>query len=133
TTASITVPTINDTLVEPTETVSVTLLGTNNPLITLGLATSAAGTITDNDTATVTISGAPTVVEGGNLLFTVTMSAASSTATTINYGFGGTATAGLDFTSATPSVTIPAGATIATIPGPTVDDLLVEPPEPLTG
>src|SRR5439155_6852420 len=106
------------------------------PSITLGLATSATGSILDNDAAVVapkvTISGAPSVVEGGNLLFTVTMSVASSTATTIIYGFGGTATPGLDFNSATTSVTIPAGATTGTITVQTIDDLLVEPTETVT-
>ena len=66
------------------------------------------------------------VTEGAALIYTVTQSAASSTATTINYSFGGTATAGIDFTNTTTSVTIPAGATTATITVPTIIDNLVE-------
>src|SRR5439155_877391 len=115
---------------ELSETVSVTLGAiAGDPQITLGLTTAATGTITDNDTATVSISGTPTVTEGRDLTFTVTQSAVSSTDTTINYSFGGTATAGLDFTSTTTSVTIPAGATTATIAVPTINDGLLEPTE----
>src|SRR5207244_3368142 len=99
---------------------------TGDPQITLGLTTVATGTINDNGGATVSISGAPTVTEGAALTFTVTQSAASSTATTINYSFGGTATGGSDFTNTTTSVMIPAGATTATITVPTTDDTLVE-------
>src|SRR5206468_3832382 len=127
TSATITVPTTDDSLVEPNETVIVTLgTITGDPQISLG-ASAGTGTINDNDTATVSISGSPTVTEGANLTFTVTQSASSSTDTTINYSFGGTATGGSDFPNTPPSVTIPAGATMATITVPTTDDGLVEP------
>src|SRR5207244_1728887 len=126
TSATITVPTTDDNLVEASETLSVTLLSTSHPRITLGATTVATGTINDNDTALVSISGSPTVTEGANLTFTVTLSAASSTDTTVNYSFGGTATGGSDYTNTTTSVTIPAGATTATITVPTIDDSRVE-------
>src|SRR5439155_516138 len=127
TSAAITVPTTDDALVEADETVSVTL-GTiiGNPGISLGLTTVDTGTINDNDTATVTISGTPAVTEGRDLTFTVTQSAVSSTDTTINYSFGGTATGGSDFTNTATSVTILAGTTTATVTVPTTDDALVE-------
>src|SRR5439155_1610085 len=86
----------------------------------------------DNDSATISLSGTPTVTEGANLTFTVTLSAASSTATTINYSFGGTAAARSDLTNTTTSVTIPALATTATITVPTTDDGLVEASETVT-
>src|SRR5436309_1908077 len=105
TSATITVPTTDDNLVEARETVSVRLLRTSDPQITLRPTSAATGTINDNDTATVSISGTPTVTEGASLTFTVTMSAASSTDTTINYSFGGTATGGSDFTNTTTRVT----------------------------
>src|SRR5439155_14289863 len=55
--------------------------------------------------------------------------AASSTDTTIAYRFSGTATGGSDFINTTTSVTIPAGATTASIMVPTIIDGLVEPTE----
>src|SRR3989442_5187848 len=82
--------------------------------------------IDDNDSATLSISDASTVTEGADLIFTVTLSAPSSTDTTINYSFGGTADGGSDFTNTRTSVTIPALATTATITVSTTDDGLVE-------
>src|SRR5438093_10349045 len=104
TTATITVPTTDDGLVEASESLSVTLDSlTGDPDITLG-ATVATGLIDDNDSATVSISGTPTVTEGGDLIFTVTLSAPSSTDTTISYSFGGTADGATDYTNNTTSV-----------------------------
>src|SRR5438093_794718 len=85
TTATITVPTTDDDLVEDSESLSLTLVSTDNPQITLGATTVTTGTIDDNDSATVSISDASTVTEGGDLIFTVTLSAPSSTDTTISY------------------------------------------------
>src|SRR3989442_15534630 len=97
---TITEPTTDGGLEEASETVSVTLGSlTGDPQITLGAMTAASGTIIDNDTAVVSISGTPTVTEGTNLAFMVTLSAATSPATTINYSFGGTADGGSDFTN----------------------------------
>src|SRR2546422_989860 len=86
----------------------------------------ATGIINNKDSATVSIYDASTVTEGGDLIFTVTLSAPSSTDTTISYSFGGTATGGSDYTNTTTSVTIAAGETTATITVPTTDDGLVE-------
>src|SRR5438128_296158 len=60
------------------------------------------------------------------------MSAPSSTDTTINNSFGGTADGGSDYTNTTTSVTIAAGETTATITVPTIDDGLVEDSESLS-
>ena len=59
-------------------------------------------------------------------MFTVTLSAASSTDTTVSYTVVGTATLGSDYTALSGSVTILAGATSATITVPVLDDALVE-------
>src|SRR2546423_13865454 len=64
----------------------------------LPTSTVTTGTIDSMTTATVSISDASTVTEGGDLIFTVTLSAPSSTDTTISYSFGGTATGGSDYT-----------------------------------
>src|SRR5262249_28876577 len=127
TSATITIPTSDDGLVEDSETVSMSLVGVSgDPDITLSDSTLASGTIDDNDSATVSLSRTATVTAGGDLTFTVTLSAPSSTDTTLNYSFGGTATDGSDYTKTTISVTIPAGETSATVTVPTTIDNLVE-------
>jgi hypothetical protein len=83
-------------------------------------------------TPTLSISDAPTVVEGGTLAFTVTLSAASAGAVTANYDFiYGTATAA-DHSATAGSITFAPGETIKTISVPTVDDAIVESTESLT-
>ena len=83
-------------------------------------------TITDNDTATVSIAKTTDGNEAGpvNGVFTVTQTAASSTDTILSYTVGGTATSGSDYTALSGSVTIPAGATTATITVPIINDLI---------
>jgi hypothetical protein len=147
------VPITNDTLFEGAtgETFNVNLLSPTNASIAdaLGL-----GTITDNDTPpTVTAVDDPvdpavnsvTVLEGTPAVFTVTLSNASSTPTTLPLALAsGSATLGPDFTNAlsfnngvtldplTGNVTVPAGVTSFTVTVPTVDDALDEPTAPET-
>ena len=65
--------------------------------------------------------------------FTVTLSAASSTATTVTYTLGGSATEGDDYAAiAVKNVTIAAGATTAVIDIDVTDDALVEATETVT-
>src|SRR5205807_535801 len=89
---------------------------------------SATLTITDNDTATVSIATTTNGNESGPLngVFTVTQSKASSTNTVVSFTVGGTATSGSDFTALSGSVTILAGNTSATITVPVINDNLVE-------
>ena len=116
TTAVIDIDVTDDPLVEATEAVSVTLTGvTGDADITLDDgAKTASLNITDNDSAKVSVAksadgdGSETGPDDGQ--FTVTLSAASSTATTVTYTLGGDATEGSDYaTIATKSVTIAAG------------------------
>jgi len=79
----------------------------------------------------VSIIGDPTITEGNtgtlNAVFTVTLSAASNQAVTVNYATAdGTATAGSDYVAKTGTLTIPAGQTSATIAVPVVGDRLAE-------
>src|SRR5207249_2934138 len=87
--ATIAVPVMDDTLVEGTETVSVTLsaITSGAPQIALGAANSATLNIADNDTATVTIATTRDGDESGPVsgLFTVSLTQASATATVISY------------------------------------------------
>ena len=59
---------------------------------------------------------------GGNATFTVTLSEASAQEVTVNYASSNnTATAGSDYTAASGTVTIAAGATSATFNVPVLD------------
>ena len=82
-------------------------------------------TLTVSPPPSVSIAVAPaSVSEDGatNLVYTVTRSLNLSSPTVVNITTGGTATAGTDFTGGVPTVTIPSGATTATITiDPTVD------------
>ena len=88
--ATFTLTPLNDSLVEANETVDFTVLnvtfnGGGGPL-PMPAVTTGTGTIIDDDTALVSISGTPTVVEGGALTFPVTLSAPSVADTTIKIG-----------------------------------------------
>ena len=82
-------------------------------------------TLTVSPAPSVSIAVSPaSVSEDGatNLTYTVTRSLNLSSATTVNITTGGTATSGTDYSGGVATVTIPAGATTATITiDPTVD------------
>ncbi|KQM69470.1 hypothetical protein ASE74_05645 [Pedobacter sp. Leaf216] len=130
TTGTITIPVLTDAVVEGTENVAITLAGTNNPLINVN-TTAASINILDNSTASVSISTTPVINENaGTATFTVTLSAAVQNAFSVDYKTtDGTATAGLDYTDATGTLTFPAnspaGATL-TFTVPINDDNIVE-------
>ncbi|MFP2996265.1 Calx-beta domain-containing protein [Spongiivirga sp. MCCC 1A20706] len=123
--ALVTIPILNDNEVEVTETIiaaiSAPSVGTIN-----GAAASATANITDDDTATITIAADADADEGtASRAFTLTMSAAASTNVDVSYALTGTATNPDDYTDATAvagTVTIPAGATTASINLTVVDD-----------
>ena len=129
-----------DTVVEPSETLTVTL---SNPTgATLSTAT-ATGTITNDDTtpATVappTISVANTTVAEGNsgsrnLAFTVSLSKASATAVTVNYATSnGTASAGQDYSATSGTATFAPGVLSQQVNVAVNGDTAVEPNETLT-
>src|SRR5437867_687248 len=128
--ATITVPVLDDTLVEGTETVSVTLTGISSgaPQIALGAANSATLSIADDDTSILSIATARGGNAGGPVsgLFTVSLTQASATDTVITYTVGGTAVSGSDFSPLSGSLTIPKNQLSVTIPVPVLDDALVE-------
>ncbi len=132
TTANITIPVIDDAVVEGNETVIITLtsISSGSPGVSLGAAASitATNTIADNDAPIVTIANTTNVSEPGpaNGVMTVTMSATRPTSVTLSYSVAGTATSGADFTALSGTVTIASGATTALINIPVLDDLIVE-------
>ena len=126
--AAITVTPVEDTAVESSETVIVTL--SSNASYTVGSPNSATVTIADNDTLpTVTISATdPNASETGpdTGTFTVSRTGSTSAALTVNYTVGGTASSGSDYSSLAGSVTIPSGSASAAITVTPVEDTTVE-------
>ena len=139
-TATITVNGLADSLIEPDETVEITLTGTDNPLVTVDpAADTATVTIVDVQTGTVKIvaTDADADESGGNGgQYEVILETASVTDTVISgeivtTGASGEATSA-DVVGAISSVTIPAGSTSAFIDVNIFDDAIVEPDETLT-
>ena len=142
---NITVPTIDDSLIENTESLALTVGGV-----------AGTGTITDNDSQSVTNviaedtgnTGAnptdSTVVEGGNLRYTVNLNTASPSATEHTLAVSGTASisdygnftfsSGVAWKNNDPTtgiIVIPANVTSFSITVPTTDDSIVESAESL--
>ncbi len=124
------VNTIDDQNQESLEAVALQL---SNPSgATLGAKTSATGTILDNDAPpadlpTISIANAPDVTEGGDAVFTITLSKASDTPVTVNYvTVGGDAQDGDDYTGSQGTITIPAGQTSITLSIATINDSTYE-------
>jgi hypothetical protein len=137
TTATIVVTVNGDNVDEADETVVLALTGAAGATLGAGQAT---GTIVDDDEVVVapvvpTVSVADvSVVEGNSgtkdLVFTVTLSAASATPVVVNYATSdGTAAAGSDYTAAAGTLTIPAGQTSGIIVVSVTGDAVVEPSE----
>ena len=128
--ATITLPTKDDLLSEPSETIITTITAPAGYTIT-GPDTATA-TIIDDDLGTLTLVKTTDGKEAGPVssVFTLTRTGDLSSALTVNYTLGGTATPGVDYTDTTPnSVTFAAGSSKATITLPTKDDLLSDPSE----
>lgn len=99
------------------------------------------GTVNDNDaTPTLSISDPAAVAEGGNVVFTVTLSAVSGREVRVNWatsdgdGGGGAADAVApgDYTASSGTLTIPAGSLTGPITIGTVNDATTEPVEAFT-
>ncbi len=139
---TVTVPTKDDSIIEKTETLP----------LTIGNAT-GIGSILDNDSATptITINGTvsttdDSVVEGNTLTFNVSLSKAADHAVEYDFAVGGSATSGSDYTaltnasfsngvtynSTTGKISVPAGVTSFNVTVPTIDDSLIEKTETVT-
>ena len=117
--SSITVNVRGDKIVEGLHKFSLRL---SAPAVAVLGRGSATGTISDDDPGTgLQISIGNASIEEGNignrpLKLTVTLSTATTSAVTVDWATGaGSATAGVDYTAASGTVTIPAGATSGTI------------------
>lgn len=119
-----------DTVGEANETFSVNLSGATNATIA---DSSGLGTITDNDTPSMTI-GASTVTEGNSgtvsAVFNVNLSAPSGNTITVDYATAdGSATAAADYLSASGTVTFNPGEVSKQIVVQVAGDIVIEPNE----
>jgi Calx-beta domain-containing protein/pre-peptidase len=124
---TIAVTPIDDALFEGSETVIVTLAASAG--YTVGAASAATVTITDNDRPRVTIVASDSsATEAGRTTgaFRVTRTGTTAASLTVVYSVTGTATPGSDYTALSGSVIIPAGLSTADILVTPVNDLLLE-------
>ncbi|WP_253852449.1 beta strand repeat-containing protein, partial [Microcystis aeruginosa] len=131
-TATVTVDPTADTTVEPDETVILTLAAGTG--YTVGTTTPVTGTITNDDFPQLSINDI-TVVEGqnSNAILTVTVNNPNSQPISVNYTTAPIdATANVDYTSQTGTLTIAPNTSTATISIPILNDNLNEPDEAFT-
>ncbi|MBO9155429.1 Calx-beta domain-containing protein [Chitinophaga sp. GCM10012297] len=127
----------DDDLIEPAETVILTLNSgvSSNVTYTIGTANTATVTIADDDNSSLSLVVTATTpaatepaVNGG---FTIGLPNGKRTqeAITIQYMIGGSATPDADYRAISGTITIPAGAGSVTVPVTVTDDEEVEQPE----
>ena len=134
TTAAITVPSIEDNLFERDESfvVTLTLPDDFDGALSIDSTATATGTIEDNDGMRVAIADAA-VMEGGTLSFAVSLSQQALGDLAFNVATADrSATAGDDYTAVNSVLTIPSGATGATVTVMSTEDTLVEGDEDFT-
>ena len=134
-TATVTINPTADTIVESNETVILTLAAGTG--YTIGTTTPVTGTINNDDTSVTSQLSINdiTVVEGkdNNAILTVTVDNPNSQPITFNYTTAPiNATANVDYTSKTGTITIAANTSTATISIPILNDNLNEPDEVFT-
>ena len=132
TTTTIAIEVIDDTIVEGTETVTMTITGTNNA-VTVGSNPKASLNILDNDGAAVSVvTGKDAREPSSNGSFTISISNPVAEATEVSYVLGGSALEETDYKELDDSVTIPAGTTETSIAIEVIDDSIVEGTETVT-
>ena len=122
-TKTVTAETIDDQLdEEDAETFTLSLSFPNNATLEGG-GSRTTGTINDNDEQPSVTVGNAMADEGGNAVFTVTLSAVSGRDVTVNYATAdGSAAAGSDYTAANGILTIAAGIPTGTVEVTTLTD-----------
>lgn len=130
TTATVVIDPVADTVVEPNETVILTVAAGSGYTVTA--PASATGTILNDDLPTASIAVSPASVtedSGTPLVYTVTLDQPALAAISINFTVGGTATSGSDYAAVSSPLVIAAGATTGTITVTPTADSAVEPNE----
>jgi uncharacterized repeat protein (TIGR01451 family)/uncharacterized delta-60 repeat protein len=126
---TLTIPILEDSIIEGDETFSVNLFNLQPPSAGQLMTTSARVTIVDNDAGFYLSNSVYTVSEAGtNLLVTVlrTNASISDTNTVAIFTSDGTATAGSDYTATSAVLSFTNGETFKTISIPILQDTLVE-------
>jgi multidrug efflux pump subunit AcrA (membrane-fusion protein) len=122
---TVTIATVQDTTIEPTESLTMTLQPSDDPTDEYLLGSSISGTvrIQDEDEPELTIVGSEVrVAEGGAVAVTIRADEAPSSDISVDYQVGGTATMGTDFSVLTGTITFPAGARQVDLLVQTLDD-----------
>ena len=138
TSATVSVATLDDALVEGKETFSIAVSdpGTLPDWVSISSTGNSVGIgIADADSVSVGIAaGSKSVAEGDAATFTVTAAegGAPTDDVAVTYELAGAATAGTDYTAPGGTLTIPAGSTSATITIETLKDAVFDPDEALT-
>jgi hypothetical protein len=124
--SSVTIPIVTrqDTLVEPDETLVVSLV--DGALYDPGSPLSATTTIVSDDVPELSLTGTISVHEGQSATVTVTADQAPVHDTQVAFNVGGTATPDADYVSFSPAVMLLAGHTTATATIATKTDTIVE-------
>jgi len=118
---TVTIATVQDTTIEPTESLTMTLQPSDEYL--LGSSISGTVRIQDEDEPELTIVGSEVrVAEGGAVAVTIRADEAPSSDISVDYQVGGTATMGTDFSVLTGTITFPAGARQVDLLVQTLDD-----------
>lgn len=128
TSATFSVPILDDSLIEGNETFTVAL---SNPTggATLAAVSSATATIADVEGGSFSLSAGTygTTETAGSLAITVNRSAGNTTAATVQYATSnGSATAGADYTATSGTLSFAAGQTSANVSVPILDDAAIE-------
>jgi chitinase len=123
-----------DTVVEANETLNLILSGAQGAVIGDG---TAIGTIRNDDTApsgpTLSVANASAAEGAGSLVFTVTLSQASSTPVTVSFATAnGSATAGSDYAARSGTLTFAAGETSKNVSIALTNDTAMEADETLS-
>ncbi len=122
---TVTIATVQDTTIEQTESLTMTLQPSNDPTDEYLLGSSISGTvrIQDEDEPELIIVGSEVrVAEGGAVAVTIRADEAPSSDISVDYQVGGTATMGTDFSVLTGTITFPAGARQVDLLVQTLDD-----------
>ncbi|WP_204263174.1 Calx-beta domain-containing protein [Spongiivirga citrea] len=127
---TITVPIIDDNVLEPLENYVVNLVSVSNTDITFSDAQGDGG-ITDNDVASIDITNITVNEADGNAVFDVVLTGNVQDGFTVDFTtVGNTATLGTDFTASAGTLTFVGNdAEVLQITVPIIDDLIVEPTE----
>ena len=129
--ASIRVGLIGDETVEPDETLRLNLSDAQGATLA---TTSATGTLQNDDSLrSFAVDDAAAAENAGPLVFTVRLSQTSATDRKVRYAtVDGTAKAGSDYTTASGTLTVPAGQSTATVKVALIDDQMAESSETMT-